>query len=296
MTFLGQQTINGIALGSVFALYALGFSLVLANLKVFHVAHAAVFTWGAVFTWQLVSEFGWPLWVGLPLAAAATGLLNVLCYLILIRHLESRSNKELAAFISSLGGLIVLTELALLRLDDRAVRLPVDVFPIDVWRVGGLQISSIQVLILAVTAVMFLALRWLVDRTQMGREMRSVAFDRELAAMLGSNVDRVSAFVFFVSGALASVGAALIAIAFNVIDAELGSVYLILAMTAMVIGGFGSVAGVLIGGLLVGLASSYTTAYVTSNFRDVAIFGLLLAFLVLRPTGLFRIPDASNRV
>lgn len=296
MIFFGQQTINGIALGSVFALYALGFSLVLANFKIFNLAHAGVFSWGAICSWQLVSGLGWPLLIGLPVAACLAGLLNVVCYLLLVRHLERRRNKELAAFISTLGGLIILTELASFHLHHKAVRLPVDVFPIFTWRFVGLQVSSTHLLILVVTAAMFVGLRWLVNRTQFGREMRAVAFDREVAALLGSNVDRVSALVFFISGALACVAATLIAIAFNVIDANIGGAYFVLAITAMVIGGFGSVAGVLLGGVAVGLASSYTTAYVTSSLRDVVVFGVLLAFLVLRPTGLFRVADASNRV
>lgn len=296
MTFFGQQTINGLALGSVFALYALGFSLVLANLKVFHIAHAAVFTWGAVFSWQLITRWHLPLVIGLPVAAVLCGLLNVMCYVVLIRHLERRHNKELAAFISSLGGLIVLNELAANFLDHKTVGLPDDVFPIRVWHVGGLEFSSIQLLIIAVTVLMFALLRWIVSATQLGREMRTVAFDRELASMLGANVDRVSAVVFFLSGALAAVGATLIAIIFNVIDANLGGLYLVLAMTAMVVGGFGSVAGVLAGGVIVGLASSYTTGYISTSYRDVVVFALLLAFLVIRPTGLFRVAGAGERV
>jgi branched-chain amino acid transport system permease protein len=117
VSFLAQQTVNGIALGSIFALYALGFSLVLANLKVFHLAHAAVFTWGAVAAWQLVSVWKWPSAAGFAVAILLSGLINVVGYYLLIRHLQGRRNLELTAFISSLGGLIVLSELALLQLD-----------------------------------------------------------------------------------------------------------------------------------------------------------------------------------
>ena len=296
MSFFGQQTLNGIALGSVFALYALGFSLVLANLRVFHIAHAAVFTWGAIFAWQLINQMGWPLALGLPVAAILCGVLNVVCYFLLVRHLEYRRNKELAAFISSLGGLIVLTEAAGFFLNHQSVGLPPEVFPSHVWHFAGLEFSSVQLLIVAVTLAMFGILQWTVTRTQLGREMRTVAYDRELASMLGSNVDRVSAIVFFFSGVLAAVGATLIAIVFNVFDANLGSLYLVLAMTAMVVGGFGSVVGVLIGGLVVGLASSYTTAYVTTSLRDVVVFCLLLAFLVVRPTGIFKTSGLQERV
>lgn len=296
MSSLPQQLANGVALGSVFALYALGFSLVLANLKVFNLAHAAVFTWGAIFAWQLVDGLGWPMLLAVPVTAVLAGLLNVLCYLTLVSHLERRKNKELAGFISTLGGFIVLTELALLLLERKAVRLPSGSFPIHVWDLGAVRISSIQLTIMAVTVAVFLGFRWLLSGTALGREIRTAAYDEELARLLGIDARRVSMTVFFLSGATAGLGAVLVAMAFTVIDARLGSAYLITAIAVMVIGGFGSMSGVLIGGLLVGIASTTTTAYVSSSYRDVIVFGLLLTFLVLRPSGLFRGNAVQERV
>jgi len=296
MSSLPQQLANGVALGSVFALYALGFSLVLANLKVFNLAHAAVFTWGAIFAWQLVDGLGWSMLLAVPVTAVLAGLLNVLCYLTLVSHLERRKNKELAGFISTLGGFIVLTELALLLLDRKAVRLPSGSFPIHVWDLGAVRISSIQVIIMVVTVAVFLGFRWLLNGTALGREIRTAAYDEELARLLGIDARRVSMTVFFLSGATAGLGAVLVAMAFTVIDARLGSAYLITAIAVMVIGGFGSMSGVLIGGLMVGIASTTTTAYISSSYRDVIVFGLLLAFLVLRPSGLFRGNAVQERV
>ncbi|WP_028652734.1 branched-chain amino acid ABC transporter permease [Nocardioides halotolerans] len=296
MQLLGQQTINGIALGMVFALFAMGFSLVIANLSVFHVAHAAVFSWGAVFAWDLTDRFGLPLVVALPGAALLAGVLNVLCYFVLIRHLDSRRDKELAAFISSVGGGIILTELISKHLNYVTVRLPDGLFPIRSWRVWGLQISSIQLLIVGVAGVTVVLLGLLMTRTQIGREVRAVAYDRELASMLGVGATSVSALVFFLSGVLAGVAAVLIALAFSQIDSRQGNAYLVLALTAMVLGGFGSVKGVVVGGLVVGLASSYTTAYLSSGYRNVVIFGLLMLVLVVRPQGLFAVPSSEIRV
>lgn len=295
MSFFLQQSVNGVVLGSVFALYALGFSLVLANLKVFHVAHAAVFTWGAIFAWQLTDRLEFPLLLALPAAAVLSGVLNTISYFILIRHLERRRHKELAAFISSLGGLIVLAELAAMRLDRSDVRLPFDLFPVQTWRVGTVQLSSIQLLIVGVAITTFFVLRWLIDRTEIGREVTAVAFDRELANVLGVNADRVSMFVFFISGAIAGIGAVLVAIAFNVINSELGGAYMVLAIAVMVIGGFGRISGTFAGGLLVGLAAAYTTGYLTSSYREVVVYLLLLVFLVVRPSGLFPAPDLAGR-
>lgn len=295
MNFLLQQSVNGLALGSVFALFALGFSLVLANLRVFHVAHAAVFTWGAIAAWQLITEWRWPTPLGFSVAILLAGALNTVAYFVVIRHLQRRKHVELAAFISSLGGLIVLTELAVLLLQHRTVRLPAGVVPVRTWDIGGVRIASIHLVMVGTALILFLLLRWMMESTEIGREVKAAAFDREIAEMLGVNTDRISAFVFFLSGCLAAVGAILVALAFNVVNADLGASYMVIAFAVLVIGGFGSVRGALVGGLLVGLASSYTTAYISSSYREAIIFLLLLGFLIFRPTGLFKVADTSGR-
>lgn len=295
MTFFLQQTINGLVMGAAFALYASGFSLVIANLKVFHMAHAGVFTWAAISTWQLTTVWNWSYWLALPVVAVASGLLDVVCYWVLLRHLEGRSDREMAAFISSLGGFIILTQSALLHLHQQAVGLRTNVFPQHVWHFGGLQVSSIQAFLVLAAVVAFAFLRWLVDGTQFGREMKAVAFDRETASVLGVRVNRVNSLVFFISGAMAGLSAALVAVAYKVIDANVGATYLVLAIAVMVIGGFGSVLGAAVGGFLVGLCSAYTTAYVSSGMQELVVFFVLLLVLVLKPSGLFSVPTAEGR-
>jgi branched-chain amino acid transport system permease protein len=296
MGSFAQQTVNGLALGGVYALYTIGFSLVLGNLRIFHLAHAAVFTWGAVFGWQLVDRVGVPLWAALPIAAVLGGVLNVLCYFVLIRHIERRPNKELAGFISSLGGFFALTELAVIALDHKTVRFPVDAFPTGTWSVGPVSVSYIQTAIAIASVVAVLVLRWALVRTEWGREVRTVAYDREAAGILGIDADRISAQVFFVSGMLAGLGAVLVTVAFSNVNGQLGSVYLVVAIAVMVVGGFGSMTGAFYAALLIGVVSAWVTAYVSSSYRDVIVFGILLAFLVVRPAGLFRGSDVVERV
>jgi branched-chain amino acid transport system permease protein len=295
MGFFLQQVINGLALGAVFALYALGFSMVFANMKVFHVGHAAIFTWGAVFAWQLTENLGWPFYIAMPLVAIFAGVLNSLTYYVAIRHLQGRKNADMFIFVSSLGAGIVLTESAILLLDNKVVRLPFGLVAAHTWSVGPLTISSMQLLMLGTVALMFVALRWLIGSTQFGREVTAVAADREAAGVLGANVERISVSVFFLSGALAGVGASLVALAFNIVDGNLGHNYLVIAMAILVIGGIGSVSGALAGGLLVGLVSALTTGYISSSYRDVIVFGLLLAFLVFRPDGISPAAKVANR-
>lgn len=295
LDFFLQQSVNGLALAGVYALFALGFSLVLANLGVFHVAHEGVFTWGAVGAWWLMNHWDIPIAPTVVLIVVFTGLMNVVAYLTLFRHLENRKNAELAGFISSLGGLIVLTALADQLVNRTSVRLPFDALKPVVWEVNGISISNIQVLITGLAVVVFLILVWFIDRTRTGRAVRAVAFDRQLAALLGVNPTRISAVVFFISGALAGLAAVLVALAFNVINAYIGATYLVVAIAVTVIGGFGSIKGVVAGAVLMGLASAYTTGYVTSSFKDVVVFGLLIGFLIVRPSGLFKVPTAGAR-
>jgi len=295
MTFFLQQSLNGLVIGSVFALYALGFSLVFANLKAFHIAHAGVFTWGAVLAWHLTTEWGWSLLPTVVVVAGACGLLNVFVYLVALRHLERRKGRDLAFFASSLGAGVILTELALEFLDGATVRLPFDLFTQHTWMVGGISVSSMQVLMLGTSAVVLVVLAYLVDSTEFGREMRTVAFDRELASMLGIRVWRVTIMVFFLSGTLAGIGATLIGLAFNSIHANLGNTYLITAIAVLVIGGLGSILGGFIGGMLIGLVIAYTTGYWTSSYSEVVVYALLLAFLVARPSGIFASSDVAAR-
>jgi branched-chain amino acid transport system permease protein len=295
MNFFLQQTINGLVIGSAFALYASGFSLVIANLKVFHLAHAGVFTWAAIATWQLTAVWHVSFWVTLPLVAVFSGLLDVVCFWVLLRHLERRPDRELAAFISSLGGFIVLTQLALNFLHQQAVGLRSGVFPSHVWHLGPLQLSAIQALMLLAAVLSFAFLKWLVDRTELGREIKGVSFDAGIAKLLGVRVGLTNSYVFFISGAMAGLGAALVAVAYKVIDSNVGSTYLVLAIAVMVIGGFGNVLGAAFGGFLVGLCSAYTTAYISSGMQELVVFVVLLLVLVFKPSGLFSVASGESR-
>ncbi|OOL33594.1 hypothetical protein GQ85_00590 [Rhodococcus rhodochrous] len=296
MEFLLQQTVNGIVLGSVYALYASGFGLVMANLRIFHVAHAAVFTWGAIMAWELTTRLGWSLLAALPLVAVLAGLLNVLAYFLLIRHVLHRRDSEMAAFISSMGGLIVLVELAHHHLGGSVVRMDAGAFAVAPLSIGPVRITTLHLTMVGLVLIIVAATSWLLARTELGRQIRTVAFNRDTAEILGVDVDRVSAGVFFASGAMAGVAASFVAMAFNVIDSELGSAYLVIALAAMVVGGFGSVVGMLVGGLIIGIASTYATGYLSSSYRDLVVFLLLLLFLALRPEGLFRTRAELTRV
>jgi branched-chain amino acid transport system permease protein len=296
MDFFLQQTVNGLVLGCVYALYALGFGLVMANLKVFFVTHAAVFTFGAIVAWQVTSRLGMPLWLAVIVAAIMSGLISVVGYYLLVRHLIGKRNPDLMIFISSLGGMIVLTELADQFLDGSVVRIPESAYTVSALSFGPIQLNTLQIAMVIVTLLLVVGISVLMKRTGFGRAVRSVAFRRDTSALLGINVDFVSAGVFFLAGALGGVAATFIGASFNVIDGHMGATYLVVALAAMVVGGFGSIPGVLVGGGLIGLASSYAVAFIGSAFRDIAVFALLMVFLIFRPAGIFKTNDDLQRV
>ena len=295
MIFFLQQTLNGLVLGCVYALFALGFSLVLSVLRIFNVAHEGVITWGALAAYGAIALLGLPWAVGMGMAALFAGFANVLIYFTAIRHLRRRPNREMEGFISSLGALIAIVEVADLALGGDVTRLPFGAFPFHTWFVGGVAISTIQLAFTGSTAVVFLALWWLLQRTQFGREVRTVAFNRDIAASLGINVEWTIIRVFAISGACAGIGATLVGTAFNVIDSGLGARYSLMAIAVTVIGGFGSLSGSVFGGLLVGLVSSLTTAYWTTSYRDVVVFSAMLVLLWIMPRGLFGTTLESGR-
>jgi branched-chain amino acid transport system permease protein len=283
MGFFAQQTFNGLVVGLVFSLFALGFALVLANLRIFNVAHEGVFVWGAIAAYFFSGVLHWPFVLAAVAAAISAALVNCLIYLLAIRHLLGRHDREMAGFVSSLGALIVLTQLADIALNQNSVRLPFNAFPIAVWHVGSLEISSIQLAMALAAIVVFVALWWLLEHSGVGRDIKAVTYDRELASIYGVNVERTTLTVFALSGLLAGIAAVLFSVAYIVISA--------IAIT--VVGGFGSPVGTIVAGVGIGLVSSWTTAYVTTSYSEVVVFALMLAVLVVFPNGLVKTSEAA---
>jgi branched-chain amino acid transport system permease protein len=294
MSLFLEQLVNGIVLGSVYATFAFGFGLVIANLGVFNVAHKAVFAAGAIVAYLSAQVFaGLPLPVLILVSAAAAALCNVLVYLLLVRPLDRRRNREMAAFLSCLGGLFVLTEVAELVLGNREARFPAEI-PTGGPTVLGLTVSYSQLLMLGTSVAAFLLVHGVIEWTHLGRAIRATSYDPETSALLGINPRAVSAVVFALSGALAGVAAAVIGATYNVVDAAMGLPYFVIGLTVMVLGGFGNTVGTLVAGLLLGCVSTLSTGFLPTGYRDVFLFGTLVLVLAFRSEGLF--PTRSTHV
>jgi len=293
---LAQQLLNGVVVGSVYALFALGFTLVFGINHVLNLAHGAVFTVGAFAALYAVTLLDLPL----PLAALAAvvvgGLASVLLDLVCFRPLRRRDAPEFAAIVSSIGGGLILTSAAQQISQTQVMRFPFGTFPVVIWRVLGLRIQLLQLVIIGFVAVIVLGLSLYLYRTEFGRQIRAVAISGRTAQLLGINPAVVFAQVFFIAGALAGAAGVLIGLAFNSVHYVMGEPLLLRAFVVVVLGGMGSIIGAVVAGLLLGVVQSLSVAYVSSGLSDALIFCLLFAVLAVRPTGLFGDARLTARV
>jgi branched-chain amino acid transport system permease protein len=301
MEFFLQQTVNGLTLGSVYALLALGYSMVYGVLKLLNFAHGEVYMFGAFAGYGVLTVLGGPsalivpVWVAITsmfvAAMAASSAIGVALERFAYRPLRNAS--RIAPLISAIGASFFLQASALLLFSansksyDAPRLIPISsgvaIGPINVWLV--------RILVIVTAAVLMILLTLWVSRTRTGKAVRAVSFDREAAAMMGIDVDRVIVVTFLIGSALAGVGGVMVGLVFGRIFHLMGFVAGLKAFTAAVVGGIGSIPGAMLGGLLIGFAESFTTGYLSSTFQNLIVFGLLISFLLFRPSGFLGRPE-----
>jgi branched-chain amino acid transport system permease protein len=297
---LPQTLVNGLTLGSVYALIALGYSLVYGVLRLLNFAHGDIYMLGAYVAYgvfallfskeQMILPAGLLIGLMLLMAMLGAGLASVAVERFAYRPL--RRAPRIAPLISALGVSFVLQNLVQITVSPKPLSfgsgslIPTSTaFPL-----GAGQIHLSRFLVLGVTLLLMVALTWLVRSTRLGRAMRAVAQDMDAAAMMGVDVDRVIMAAFFVGAALAGAGGVLVGIVFFSIQHTMGFLAGLKGFTAAVLGGIGNVPGAVLGGLVLGLAESFTSVYLSATFRDVIAFLLLILILLIRPHGLLGKP------
>jgi len=282
-----QQLLNGLSIGSIYALFAIGFTLVFGILDRLNLAHPAVFAAGALVGIELVDAAGLSVWLALPAVAVVGGLLGLVVERVAFRPLRDRPDAHFAGLIASIamGGMLV----ALLqwRYGPDTRRFPAGAFPEQGYELLGARITLLQVVILAISVLLMVGLTLLVARSGLGRSMRAVAEKPTAARVVGVDVERVTATTFAISAALGAVAGALFAMNVNSAQLGMGAAIELKGLAVIVVGGMGSLPGALVGGLLLGLAEVFAVQYVGSSWRDLVAFGLLFLLLVVRPQGLF---------
>ena len=301
MQDLLQLLLNVLSTGAVYALFALGYTLVFSVLGVINFAHGAVFTLGAYFTYFLIGgaagangllaglqlPFALPFWLALPLAGLGAAAVALLIERTAFAPLRQRSADPLLALITSLGAGVVLVNLIQLLVGAESYAIPTGALaglPAAV-RIGGAQVRSVQLLLLLVAAVLLTLLTLWIDGTRSGKGLRAVSEDPTTARLLGIPSDRMIQIAFGLSGFLAGIAGGLVGLSVSIAGPYFGIGYGLKGLGVLVLGGLGSVPGAVLGGLIIGLAEACVPADL-SGYRDVVAYGFLFVVLLVRPQGL----------
>lgn len=285
MASLLQQIINGLSLGSVYALIAVGYSLVYSVLLFSNFAHGGFLVIGGYACYGALRLLGSDIWVAGAMAIAGAGIAAVLTERLAYRPIRERTPVTLYLLIASMGMSIVIENIFVIIVGGRFRALP-PVIPTTPVSVMGLATTSAFDLLSLVSAVVFLgALQIFLTRTRWGLAIRAAAYDLRVAGLMGVNVNLLISIVFFVAGALAAVGGIFLSVRYTLYP-QLGAIT-IKAFVAAVIGGLGSLPGAVVGSLILGLAEMLTAGFISSQMRDLVVFSLLVITLLVKPTGLF---------
>jgi len=303
MEYFTQQLINGLALGSIYGLIAIGYTMVYGIIGMINFAHGDIFMVGA-FTALIaflvlialgVTAIPLALFLVLLIAMALTALYGQVVERIAYRPL--RHSFRLAPLISAIGMSIFLQNYVQVAQGARVKPLPpliqggYTLFESESFPV---QISNIQIVIVLVTFAVMAVFSWLVANTRLGRDMRACEQDLKMASLLGVDTDRTISLTFVVGAALAAVAGIMYLLYYGVIDFFIGFVAGIKAFTAAVLGGIGSLPGAMLGGLLIGLIETFWSAYFSIEYKDVAAFSILVIVLIFLPTGILGRPEVEK--
>jgi branched-chain amino acid transport system permease protein len=290
-----QYIANGLAQGSIYALIALGYTMVYGILKLINFAHGEFYMTGAFVGVFVFSQFQVPFYVGILLTMVVTGLLAVIVERLAYRPL--RNAKRIAPLITALGVSIVLLEgmRVIAGAEPRPFPQVLEERVYDLgqfWTVlDGVFLQRTQILIFGISLTLMVTLTWIVMRTKMGRAMRALSYDFDACRLMGIPVDRVIAFTFFIGASLAGAAGVLVGMYFNQAEPFMGQLAGLKAFTAAVLGGIGSIPGAVAGAFMLGIAEQMVVGYGSSSYRDAIAFGVLILVLMIRPWGLLGKPE-----
>ena len=284
---LGQQLINAISLGGVYALFALGFTLIFGVLGVVNLAHGAIFMLGAYAALQAVTLLEVPLVSGILAAMAISGMAGWLLDRMIFAPLRARRAPHLAPMIATIGLAIVLNSAVEGFFGAENLRLPIDILPADTLKMSGVQITWLELQIVVMAVLLMGALFWSLKKTRVGCALRAVAESPKAAALAGIDVEGLFRLTSVIASLLGGVAGVLIALYTNAVFPLMGQPMLHKGIAVVILGGMGDMRGALLGGFFLGFAEVFSVAYIGSTMRDAIAFGLLFVILLIRPEGLF---------
>ncbi len=287
-----QQLVNGLALGSIYALIALGYTMVYGIIALINFAYGEIYMFGAFTGLALAASYSMNVYLALLGAILFTGVLGVIIERIAYRPL--RRSSRLSALISAIGVSIFLSTLMVLIKGPSTQGFP-KLFENRIFQLGGFQITIYQIVIIGVSALLMLGLTMFVRYTKIGRAMRATAQDADAASLMGVNTDLVIAITFFIGSGLAGAAGVLAGVYFNAVEPYMGLMAGLKAFAAAVLGGIGSIPGAMIGGLVIGMTEILGVTVKLSQYRDAFAFAILILVLLVKPSGILG-RKANNKV
>lgn len=278
-----QQLVNGLILGSVYALIALGYTMVYGIIKLINFAHGDLYMMGAFIGYYLINSFQLNFFVALILTMILTACLGVLIEFLAYRPL--RNSTKIAALITAIGVSFFL-EYGMVYLFGANTRAFPQALETVKYNLGPISVTNVQLTILGVSIFLMVALQFIVQKTKMGKAMRAVSVDSDAAQLMGINVNSTISFTFALGSALAGAAGVLIGLYYNSVEPLMGMAPGIKAFVAAVLGGIGIIPGAALGGFIIGLLETLAITIGLSSYRDAVVYGILIVILLVRPAGI----------
>lgn len=278
-----QQLINGVSLGSIYALIALGYTMVYGIMRLINFAHGDIYMLGAYVGFFVTTQLKLGFIPAILCAMAAIGIAGVLIERLVYKPL--RASSKISILITAIGMSLFIEYTTMYFMSPQPRTFP-PVLPNTIFHLGGVIISFQQLVILGSTVVLMCLLWYIVQYTKMGKAMRAVSYDTDAALLMGINVDHVISFTFALGSCLAGAAGVLVGIYYNTIDPLMGIMPGLKAFIAAVLGGIGIIPGAMMGGLILGVVEALVSGFISSTFRDAAAFAILIIILLIKPTGL----------
>jgi len=283
MEFL-QQVINGLSLGFVYALIAIGYTMVYGIIGLINFAHGDIYMVGAYFGFFAATNLKLPFIPTLLVAMIGAAIVGVLIEKIAYKPL--RNSPKMSILITALAMSVLLENVVKLKMSSNPQTYPDNLLPQKVWHFLGLTIDNRQVIIILISILLVVILQYIVFKTKTGKAMRASSFDKDAAALMGINVNSIISITFAIGSALAAAAGVLMGIYYSSIDPYMGIMPGLKAFVAAVLGGIGIIPGALWGGIIMGLAETFSKVYINSNLSDAIAFSILILILIIKPSGL----------
>ena len=287
-----QQLTNGLAIGGIYALIALGYTMVYGVLRLINFAHGDLFTLGSYLGFTLLVSWGLSgmasgLILAVLLIVLAMGAVGVFGYVLeRVAYRPLRKSNRLAAVVSALGASIFFQNAMMLVYGAQVQVYPGGILPTDVFEIFGVQVPLVRILMFGASVALMVLLYWFIHKTRTGAAVRAVAIDQGAAKLMGIDVNRIISLVFVIGPALGGAAGVMVGLFYGQIKYDMGLTFGLKAFTAAILGGIGNIPGAMVGGLLLGVLEAMGAAYISIAWKDAIAFAVLILILIFRPTGL----------